>query len=323
VTHVNDFEHSGASGSGLLGRVETDLEHRLGQGAEGTYYAFLDVEPTATRVELREAYLRLKSTYGAGSAALYSLIDEDEAKAQLARAEEAYRVLSDEAARREYDLRLGLVVAVRTGGASFETGADAASERLFCMRERASETAAAIGKSSESLDPWAETAGTVSGSGSGLAGGTSGGGARGAGSLSAGSLGANAFGSESGGDPNVVRTTRSTLPVIKLRAQQVGADDTQAVFAELIATADAGDGDLYKRLREAAGVAEDEIVERTKVSIAYIRAIESNRFDRLPQAVYVKGFLRSYFRYLSVPDAERLVSAFSTRLTDWQTNKKS
>jgi hypothetical protein len=293
VNNVNDFEHSGAPSGGRGGRVETDLEHRLGQAAEGSYYAVLDVEPTATRVELREAYLRLKSTYGAGSAALYSLIDEDEAKAQLARAEEAYRVLSDEASRREYDLKLGLGGAPRIGGASYDAGpqgasADPASERLFFMRDRASEQAAAVAKDTLD-DPWAGDAA--------FDGGTP--------------------------DANVVRTTRSTLPVIRLRAQQVGADDTQAVFAELIAAADPGDGDLYKRLREAAGVPEDEIVERTKVSVAYIRAIETNRFDRLPQAVYVKGFLRSYFRYLSVPDAERLVTAFSARLTDWQTNKKS
>jgi cytoskeleton protein RodZ len=59
------------------------------------------------------------------------------------------------------------------------------------------------------------------------------------------------------------------------------------------------------------------------VSIGYLRAIESNRFDRLPQAVYVKGFLRSYFRYLGVPEAEKLIAAYSQRLIDWQASKKS
>jgi cytoskeleton protein RodZ len=90
----------------------------------------------------------------------------------------------------------------------------------------------------------------------------------------------------------------------------------------MIGAADPGDGDLFKRLRETCEVTEDEICERTKVSIAYVQAIEVNRFDRLPQAVYVKGFLRSYFRYLCVPDAEKLVAAFSARLVDWQANRK-
>ena len=49
----------------------------------------------------------------------------------------------------------------------------------------------------------------------------------------------------------------------------------------------------------------------------------SQNASSLPQAVYVKGFLRSYFRYLSVPDAEKLVSAFSARLSDWQANRKA
>ena len=63
--------------------------------------------------------------------------------------------------------------------------------------------------------------------------------------------------------------------------------------------------------------------ERIKVSIGYLRAIETNRFERLPQAVYVKGFLRSYFRYLDVPESDKLVNAFSARLTDWQSHKKT
>jgi cytoskeleton protein RodZ len=113
------------------------------------------------------------------------------------------------------------------------------------------------------------------------------------------------------------------LQIIKLKAPKVGSEAMAERFQELMATSDAGDGDLYRRLREAAEVSEDEIVERTKVSVAYIRAIEGNRFDRLPQAVYVKGFLRSYFRYLAVPEAEKLVAAFSARLQDWQANRKS
>ena len=213
-----------------------------------SYYQVLDVAPSATRVEIRESYLRLKSTYGAGSAALYSLISEEEATEQMALVEEAYRVLNDASSRRNYDLS-------RSGA-----------------------------KVAASMDP---------------------------------------EGPAAPADPGTVKTTRSTLPIIKMRASRAGSDEMKGKMEVMIAGADPGDGDLYKRLRETCEVSEDELCERTKISIAYLRAIEVNRFERLPQAVYVKGFLRSYFRYLCVPEAEKLVSAFSMRLSDWQANRKA
>jgi hypothetical protein len=210
--------------------------------------------------------LRLTGTYGAGSAALYSLISEDEATEQLALVEEAFRVLNDDVMRRDYDEKIG-VARPRQGAAAvacFEPVADNGglhTDRLLLTREQM--------------------------------------------------------------DTSRIRTHRSTLPITKLKANRAGSEDMKAKLAAMAEGADPGDGDLFKRLREACEVTEDEICERTKVSITYIRAIESNRFDRLPQCVYVKGFLRSYFRYLQMPDAEKLVAGFSARLMDWQANRKA
>ena len=243
---------------------------RRSELGEPNYYAILDVEPSATRVELREAFLRLKSTFNAGSAALYSLISEDEARAELQKAETAFRILNDDVARRDYDVKMGFQGAEPFGRE--------AGERLMFMREQVLEAKATAAPAQH----FAQSA-----------------------------------------DPTVVKTARSSLPIIKLKAQKTTHEAVVGRYNELITTSDAGDGDLYRRLREAADVTEDDMVDRTKISIAYLRAIEANRFERLPQAVYVKGFLRSYFRYLSVPDAERLVVAFSTRLSEWQANKKS
>lgn len=237
------------------------------------YYAILDVDPKATRIQVREAFLRLKGAYSAGSAALYSLVSEEDAREQLARAEEAYRVLNDDIARRDYDQKMGFG---RAGAQSMEL----ASERLVYMRER---------ELRGSPEMWSQSGGFE----------------------------------DDMHDPNVVKTTRSTLPIIKLSGVKTTTEEVKARYQEILAASDPGDGDMFKRLREAAEVPEDELIERTKLSISYVRAIEANRFDRLPQAVYVKGFLRSYFRYLNVPDAEKLVNAFSVRLTDWQANKKS
>lgn len=223
-------------------------------GQAPNYYRVLDVDQRATRMEIREAYLRLKATYGAGSAALYSLMSEEEAESQMALVEEAFRILNDDVSRRAFDQEV-----------------NRAEARSVPVATQPQSTAA----------------------------------------------GANAS------DEAYIRTVRSALPIIKLKAPRAGSHEMQAKLAEIIASGDPGDGDLYRRMREALEVSEDEICERTKVSIAYIHAIEANRFDRLPQAVYVKGFLRSYFRYLCVPDAEAFVAAFSTRLVDWQVGRKA
>jgi cytoskeletal protein RodZ len=85
---------------------------------------------------------------------------------------------------------------------------------------------------------------------------------------------------------------------------------------------DIGDGSILVRLREVAGVSQQEIQERTKISLEYIRGMENNRFDRLPQVVYVKGFMRSYLRYLNVPGLEKIVTAYAARLEAWQAGQK-
>ncbi len=228
-----------------------------------THYRVLDVAPNASRMQIREAYLRLKNTYGAGSAALYSLISEEEASEQMAQVDEAFRVLNDEVSRREYDRLLG------TGEAGLRQGALGGDFGL--------------GGNTDYAMPEVEF----------------------------------------GADATTVRTSRQTLPIIKLKANRAGSDEIKEKMQAILDASDPGDGDLFRRLREACDVTEDEMQDRTKISIGYLKAIEGNRFDRLPQSVYVKGFLRSYCRYLCVPDAEKLVTAFAARLSDWQANKKT
>lgn len=243
------------------------------------YYRVLDISTNANRLEIREAYLRLKGTYGAGGAALYSLIDEEEAARQMAEIEEAFRTLNDDQLRREYDQRRGVERDAR--GDSFRQGAISAplstadSEHMMRVRD-----------SSFSMRP-SET------------------------------------GIMSSGMHGLEPRARPTLANVKLRANQAGTAEMQEKMQELIVSGDPGDGDLYRRLREVCGVTTDEIQERTKVSIGYIEAIETNRFERLPQVVYVKGFLASYFKYLDVPGYDKLVAAFAARLSDWQANKKN
>jgi cytoskeletal protein RodZ len=83
-----------------------------------------------------------------------------------------------------------------------------------------------------------------------------------------------------------------------------------------------GDGSILVALRETARVTHQEIQERTKISLEYIRSIEANQFDRLPRVVYVKGFLRSYLRYLNVPNADKIITSYVARLEAYQAGQK-
>ena len=114
-------------------------------------------------------------------------------------------------------------------------------------------------------------------------------------------------------------------PAQPIRTTALGAGDesVQAAIAQILEDGDSADGDLFRRLREACQVSIDEMQDRTKILADYIRGIEENRFERLPPVVYVRGFLRSFLRYLAVPNADRLVSAYAGRLDAWRATSKT
>src|SRR4051812_24037021 len=78
-------------------------------GDSPTYYDILDLRPDASPQEVREAYLRTKSTYNKDSVALYTLVSTEEREEMLRRIEEAYEILSNAEKRRDYDRNHGLI----------------------------------------------------------------------------------------------------------------------------------------------------------------------------------------------------------------------
>jgi DnaJ-class molecular chaperone len=70
---------------------------------EQTYYEILEVSPNATAKEIQRAYERAKETFHTDSLAIYSLFAEEEMNEIQSAIEEAYRVLMDEALRKNYD----------------------------------------------------------------------------------------------------------------------------------------------------------------------------------------------------------------------------
>jgi flagellar biosynthesis protein FlhG len=71
-------------------------------------------------------------------------------------------------------------------------------------------------------------------------------------------------------------------------------------------------GPLLRQIREAVGVELREIAERSKIGMAYLHALESEAFLKLPAPVYVRGFLAEYARALGL-DAERVKQTYLDR----------
>ncbi len=115
-----------------------------------------------------------------------------------------------------------------------------------------------------------------------------------------------------------VKTFRSTLKIHPTYAPQSLREDAQTKFAEIQSSCDLGSGDTLIKLRVAACVSRNEIIERTKISMEYLLAIESNQFEKMPQFVYVRGFIRSYLKYLRVSNIESYVEAYTKRYEDWR-----
>jgi DnaJ-class molecular chaperone len=96
-----------------------------------TYYEILEISPTATSKEIQRAYEHAKETFHADSLAIYSLFSEKEVKEIQETIEEAYRILMDEALRRNYN-QSHLQMVPMTDGQPTETS----SEPRGISRER-------------------------------------------------------------------------------------------------------------------------------------------------------------------------------------------
>jgi curved DNA-binding protein CbpA len=72
-------------------------------------------------------------------------------------------------------------------------------------------------------------------------------------------------------------------------------------------------GDFLKKIREYKGVEINRMADMTKVSKTYIRNIEEEAFEKLPAAVYVRGFVYQYAKSLKL-NPELVANSFLYRL---------
>jgi transcriptional regulator with XRE-family HTH domain len=62
-------------------------------------------------------------------------------------------------------------------------------------------------------------------------------------------------------------------------------------------------GEFLRQQREEKNVSIEELATRTRIAVRFIKLIEENQFDQLPNPVSAKGFLRSYARCLGLEEA--------------------
>jgi transcriptional regulator with XRE-family HTH domain len=70
-------------------------------------------------------------------------------------------------------------------------------------------------------------------------------------------------------------------------------------------------GKLLKKEREKAGLTQQQVGEALKLRPSIIDAIENEQWDRLPHAVFVKGFVKSYAKLLKV-NLEEIPEAYNS-----------
>ncbi len=65
---------------------------------------------------------------------------------------------------------------------------------------------------------------------------------------------------------------------------------------------DSGPGLMLAQAREEMGLSLDQVAEQMKVSISYLRALETDKYEELPCATFVRGYLRNYARLLQLDE---------------------
>ena len=68
-------------------------------------------------------------------------------------------------------------------------------------------------------------------------------------------------------------------------------------------------GDVLQRQRLQLGLNEREVADQLHITVHYVKALESNSYEKLPGAIFAKGYLKSYALFLGL-DAEGLMARY-------------
>ncbi len=81
-------------------------------------------------------------------------------------------------------------------------------------------------------------------------------------------------------------------------------------------------GAAFRRIRQGRGLTLEELTQTLRIGRAYLEAIETDDYDRLPAEVYLRGFVRAYARALKL-DEEIWVGGYLTGYRRWREEQQS
>lgn len=82
-----------------------------------------------------------------------------------------------------------------------------------------------------------------------------------------------------------------------------------ALIRDILSRQEITGADL-KALRNELGVAIEKIHQETKIRLDYLNYIEEDQKDRLPAAVFLKGFVRAYLKSLCIESADEISARY-------------
>jgi hypothetical protein len=267
------------------------------------FYDILEIAPDASAEEIREAYLRIKATYQKEHVALYTLFSPIEREEILRKTEAAYLVLSDSDKRRAYDQNHGLIV--------WEENPFTRREPAPTEQQNQIETAPVHLAEVVSIDRTPPMEANELGEEALIAPSTDYA-AQNSQGTSPDFKGRNQWiqGSSRPSNPNINQSTTVT----RLNPKKASSSDPTypATLLKEIHEEKDWSGSFIKKLRESLGISIEELSEITKISKNYLKAIEEENFEKLPAAVYVRGFTLQIARTLKLP-TNQVFTAYLSR----------
>jgi curved DNA-binding protein CbpA len=245
------------------------------------YYLILDLKPDASPSDIREAYLRAKATYQKDNVALYTLIDGSEREEMLRRVEEAYQVLSNPERRREYDRFYGQISSQSApGSASPPKPVSPAPETAKVISIDRTAPMESYSVHENPLDPPRTDIRPAITTSAGV-----------------GPQAPSAFQSKEASSQSASHSTsKLSASPTSGKASKAGAE-----LEKEIAEQTEWSGAFIRHVREARGVSIEEVTQATKITKAYILAIEEENYSKLPAAVFIRGFVSQLARLLKLP----------------------
>jgi curved DNA-binding protein CbpA len=283
--------------------------------SDANYYEVLEIRPDASAQEVRNAYLRLKASYRKDNPALYSVLDPSETDDMITKIEDAFHVLSDPDARREYDERHGfserierkifsLDRAIQDRAPPMESSSEAdllnppstEFEGMSLKGEQGFGGSTAYSLPTQTPSPFDRTPTPAEST-----------------SFLSPPAATDAPKSPRRGSDSGFVERRQTYGRREVDRLPVGGAHPSGdpILAE-IANETEWRGAIIRRIRELRRYSLDDLAQITKISKTYLIAIEEETFEKLPAPVFVRGFLLQIAKTLKIP-TEPVAQAYMLR----------